>query len=62
MKLKQTTCKRCGRPITTSIKSITQADNLKKKYDRICPNCITPEERHEIFLGVLKQMTGGDNG
>lgn len=56
MKLIETTCKRCGRPIMTAEKSITGAHKLKMEFDRICSRCITPDEREEINRGLLQQV------
>ena len=41
--LHQTTCKRCGKPIVSSIRS------LQHPLGRICRDCITNEERQEIL-------------
>jgi len=45
-RLISTTCKRCGKEIYTGNKSFYGNNEDKAKYDRICQDCITPEEKH----------------
>ncbi len=45
----QTTCRRCGKPLMTGNRSLFGLDEAKKRLDRICANCITPEEQAEIL-------------
>lgn len=55
-----TSCRRCGKQLATLNRSITGADELKAKYDRICADCITKEEEREILEGQaasILQMT-----
>ncbi len=47
-KLIATTCRRCGKPVTTGNRSLYGNDAAKAKLDRICSDCITPEEAAEI--------------
>jgi hypothetical protein len=46
-----TNCRRCGKSISTLNRSITGADALKAKLDKICQDCITPDEEREILNG-----------
>lgn len=46
--LYQTTCRRCGKPVTTGSRSLFGNDEVKSRLDRICSECITPEEQAEI--------------
>jgi hypothetical protein len=43
-----TTCIRCGKPLTILANSLYGLDALKWKYARICQDCATPDEKHEI--------------
>ena len=45
----ETTCKRCGKKLFTGNRSLFGLDKEKAKLDRICKNCITPEEQNEIL-------------
>jgi RNase P subunit RPR2 len=45
----QTTCKRCGKPLMTGSRSLFGFDKEKAELDRICKNCITPEEQSRIL-------------
>jgi hypothetical protein len=45
----ETTCKRCGVKLYTGNRSLYGFDKEKERSDRICGNCITPEERHELL-------------
>lgn len=51
-----TSCRRCSKPLATLNRSITGADDLKAKYDRICADCITKEEEREILDGQAKSI------
>jgi RNase P subunit RPR2 len=51
----QTSCKRCGKPLVTGSRSLYGMDEAKAKYDRICQQCMTPEEHHEL-LNLLKNV------
>lgn len=44
-----TTCRRCGRPLVTTDRSIHGADAAKARYDRICSACVTPEEEQAML-------------
>jgi len=50
----QTTCKRCGKPLMTGNRSLFGFDKEKAELDRICKNCITPEENHRILSLIPK--------
>ena len=44
----QTTCRRCGKPLMTGNRSLFGNDKDKKRLDRICSKCVTPEEAKEM--------------
>jgi len=52
-------CKRCGKELSTTSRSIHGLDKLKKQYGYICHDCTTPAERDEmvnaIGAGILNQ-------
>jgi len=56
----KTTCRRCEKPLTTGSRSLFGADELKAKLDRICADCITPEENQEMTYGYW-QATSTEN-
>lgn len=43
-----TTCKRCGKEISTLNKVIWGTNEMKEKYGRICSSCMPVEEREEM--------------
>jgi RNase P subunit RPR2 len=45
----ETTCKRCGRPLITGNRSLYGFNEQKARLDRICKDCITPEEQAELL-------------
>jgi len=49
-----TSCKRCGRSISTLSRSIVGADALKAELGEICESCITPEEHRRILEATMK--------
>lgn len=49
-------CRRCGKNILTLDRSLTGADDVKAKYDRICSACITPEEEVEIIEALAASL------
>lgn len=51
-----TTCRRCGKTLTTAGHSLTGADALKARLDRICSACITPEEEREMLEGQAQAL------
>ena len=54
----QTHCKRCGKSICTSNKSLYGLDSLKSQYGSICEGCMTDTERYEMLhkmgQGILR--------
>ena len=48
-RLMETTCRKCGKPLMTGNRSLFGLDQAKAKLDRICKDCITPEEQSEIL-------------
>jgi predicted sulfurtransferase len=42
-----TTCRRCGKAICTSTRF--QNTECYAKYGRICEECMTPDEQHEMM-------------
>jgi hypothetical protein len=59
-RLIQSTCRRCGKPVTTSNHSLHGSDVTKARWDRICGACMTPEEheqmRREMREDVLDRL------
>ena len=47
--LVQTTCRRCGKTLYTGNRSLFGFDKEKAELDRICKECITPEEQQMIL-------------
>jgi RNase P subunit RPR2 len=45
----ETTCKRCGVKLYTGNRSLYGFDKEKAELDRICKNCITPQEQAKIL-------------
>jgi len=45
----ETTCRRCGKKLLTGNRSLFGLDKEKKELDRICSECITPEETRRIL-------------
>jgi len=48
-RLLKTTCRRCGKVVFTGNRSLYGFDKEKAELDRICKNCITPEEQNRIL-------------
>lgn len=55
-------CKRCGKMLAMTDRSIYGADDAKKKYGGICSDCITPEERAEIEKAIAGSILGRSVG
>jgi hypothetical protein len=49
-----TKCKRCGKPLAKTNKSLYGIDEAKIKYGDICSTCITKEEEYEILQEQVK--------
>ena len=47
--LVKTTCRRCGKELWTGDISLYGFDKEKAELDRICKDCITPEEQAQIL-------------
>jgi hypothetical protein len=58
-KIITTTCRRCGKALATGSRSLYGADAAKAELDRICENCVTPEERQEIQRAIGQAIAGG---
>ena len=43
-----TNCRRCGKPLMTGSRSLFGMDEAKKQLDRLCGDCITPEEKDQL--------------
>ena len=52
IKLIQTACKRCGRPLLTAEKAIHGDHSLKTRLGNICSACITPKEKRQMEDGI----------
>jgi hypothetical protein len=53
----ETTCKRCGKKVFTGNRSLFGFDKEKAELDRICSDCITPEEQNKILQLVPNLQT-----
>ena len=47
-----TTCKRCGKTITTSTRSLYGADSAHAQYAGICSACMGEKERDEMQASI----------
>ena len=60
VRLINTKCKRCGKPLTTLSKSIWGAEDARSKYAEICSSCMTDEEtidmQNMIRCAVQKKL------
>lgn len=45
-------CKRCGKPLSTTSRSIHGLDSLKKQYGYLCSDCTTPEEKQDMINAI----------
>jgi hypothetical protein len=48
-RLIETTCKRCGKKLFTGNRSLYGFDKEKTELDRLCKDCITPEENKRLL-------------
>ncbi len=48
-RLIETTCRRCGKVLYTGNRSLYGFDKEKAELDRICKDCINPEEQAKIL-------------
>ena len=51
-------CKRCGRLITTTSRSLYGLDSLKAQVGVICQTCASSEEQLEIAHNIGKALAG----
>ena len=61
-RLINTPCKRCGRMVVTSVRSLMGLGRLKARWGVICQSCITPEEQHQMLMEqgtALLEQGGG---
>jgi hypothetical protein len=57
MNLVKVNCKRCKKPIMTLSKSLHGVkDSEKARFDRLCNDCITDEEREQILIIQYKAI------
>lgn len=54
----ETKCKRCGKPLHTTNRSLYGADALKAELGSICSACTTPEEKERILHGTASAILG----
>lgn len=54
--LKSVNCPRCGKETLTAMRSLTGNDGLKKRYEGVCSNCMTDDEKEEIMKAQTKSM------
>lgn len=55
-KIQTADCRHCGKTIFTLDRSLTGADDVKAKYDRIYNACITPKEEYEIIEALAASL------
>lgn len=58
--LYETKCKRCGKPLMTSTRSLWGSDEGHSKYSGICSSCLTNTENEDMvrFIkeGILRAI------
>ena len=47
--IEQTTCRRCGKPLATTSRSLFGLDRLKARLGSICSDCMTEDEKQEML-------------
>jgi hypothetical protein len=55
-----TNCKRCGKSLAMTNRSIYGADEAKATYERICSDCITPGEYKDMLKAQAGAILGSD--
>jgi hypothetical protein len=50
-------CKRCGRELATTSRSIHGLDNLKAQYGYLCHDCTTESERQAMIEAIGHGMS-----
>ena len=59
VRLVDTSCERCGKPLSTLSRSLfRQFDDLKAKRGILCSACTTPEEREQITRDQMAAFRG----
>jgi len=53
LRLVPTTCRRCGKPLMTGNRSLIGADAAKRRFDRVCVACTTPEDRERMDAAMM---------
>lgn len=49
-RLVETTCKRCGKKLSTMAAPIHSSAATMNKWNRICSSCITDQERMQMMI------------
>lgn len=52
----ETTCRRCKKPLITGNRSLFGLDKEKAELDRICKDCMTPEEHERLTRLIPKSF------
>lgn len=55
-RIKTIKCKRCGREISTMVSPIHSSISTMNKYQGICSNCMTEEEKFNMMLDMNKDV------
>ncbi len=56
IRLETTKCKRCGKALTTTNKSLYGVDRVKEEYGSICSECMTEKEKYEMLNEQAKAI------
>lgn len=51
-RLIETTCKRCGKKISTMTSPIYSSISTMNKWHKICSNCITEKEKIQMMMDM----------
>jgi hypothetical protein len=54
-------CKRCGKEIATTSRSILGLDSLKAKYGNICQGCMDQDEQYRMLDEMANKIIGDYN-
>lgn len=52
-------CKRCGKPMYASNRSIYGLNSFKQATGYLCQDCTTDDEKHNINIGIGQGIIGG---
>lgn len=55
-------CPRCGKSVASMARSITGAEDIRKKYQGICSKCITPQEQNDMLKGQAAAIVSAAQG